>query len=95
MLSDDFWRARLREAVDATGKKHSWIAREARIAPATLSRILTGKHRHPTFESVVRVAYVCEVWVAWVLGEPGRGIELTEQERKTLRAAREILLRLE
>lgn len=66
----DEWRVRLRRAVDATGKKHSYIAEEAGINPTTLSRILTGRMM-PNFGTVVRLAHVCGETVGWVLGERG------------------------
>ncbi|HYK04026.1 MAG TPA: helix-turn-helix transcriptional regulator [Thermoanaerobaculia bacterium] len=87
------WRERLRVAIDRTNKKHSWIARQAGIAPATLSRILTATAiRGPSFDVIVSVARVCEVPVGWLLDEPVRGIDLTTDERQTLRAAGELLV---
>ena len=86
------WHARLREAVNATGQKHSTIAWEAAIDPATLSRIINGHDANPRFETVVRIAHAARVAVGWVLDEPVRGIELTERQRATVRAAGAILL---
>lgn len=83
------WRARLREAIERTGKKHSAIAREAGIAPETLSCILTGRSPRPSFDVVVRVIYATGETVGWILGE--RGYDFTEQERTVLRTAGVIL----
>ena len=76
------WRERLRMAVDRSGKKHSAIARDARIAPATLSRILNGKMT-PGFETVVRIARAVNENVGWLLDE--RGFSLSGDEQKQLR----------
>jgi phage repressor protein C with HTH and peptisase S24 domain len=77
------WRDRLRAAIERSGKKHSAVAREAGIAPATLSRILTAEHRHPTFDSVVRVTHAVNENVGWLLDE--RGFALSGEEQKQLR----------
>jgi transcriptional regulator with XRE-family HTH domain len=53
------WRARLRAAVDRSGKKHGLIAEDAGIAPATLSRVINGKHAHPRLEIVASIAHAC------------------------------------
>jgi transcriptional regulator with XRE-family HTH domain len=50
------WRDRLRDAINRTGKKHNYIAEQAGITSATLSRILTGRHAAPGFGVVVRVS---------------------------------------
>jgi SOS-response transcriptional repressor LexA len=77
------WRERLRDAIDRSGKKHSVIAREAGLAPATLSRILTAAHMHPTFDAVVRLAHAVNENVGWLLDE--RGFALSADEQKQLR----------
>ncbi|HYO75093.1 MAG TPA: S24 family peptidase [Thermoanaerobaculia bacterium] len=77
------WRERLRAAIDRSGKKHSVIAREAGLAPATLSRILTAAHMHPTFDAVVRLAHAVNENVGWLLDE--RGFALSADEQKQLR----------
>lgn len=76
------WRERLKIAVERSGKKHSTIADEARIAPATLSRILNGKMT-PTFDTVVRIARAVNENVGWLLNE--RGFALSADEQKQLR----------
>src|SRR5687768_1637646 len=86
----DEWRARLREAVDRTGKKHSYIAEEAGIHPCTLSRILTGQLRHPNFQSVVRIAHAAGETVGAILRE--KGFPFTLDERATLMQAAEIIM---
>jgi phage repressor protein C with HTH and peptisase S24 domain len=77
------WRERLRAAIDRSGKKHSAIARDAGVAPATLSRILTSAHLHPTFEAVVKIAHAANENVGWLLDE--RGFTLSADEQKQLR----------
>jgi len=86
------WRERLRLAVERSGAKQAAIARRAQIAPETLSRILNDAHAHPQFETVVRIASAAQVRVGWLLEEPVRGIELTDRDRATIRAAGVILL---
>lgn len=87
----DEWRTRLRIAVGRSGLKQTAIARRAEIAPETLSRILNDRHARPQFETVVRIASAAHVRVGWLLNEAVRGIELTERERQTIRAAGVIL----
>jgi len=57
---NDQWRERLRKAVKnrtaIAYTKESAIARDAGIAPETLSRVLTERHGRPSFETVVRIA---------------------------------------
>lgn len=86
------WRERLRLAVERSGAKHAAIARQAQIAPETLSRILNDGQARPQFETVVRIASAAQVRVGWLLDEPFRGIELSERDRATIRAAGVILL---
>ena len=83
LVAEVNWRERLRAAIDKTGKKHSAIAREAGIAPATLSRILTAAHEHPTFDTIVRVTHAVNENVGWLLDE--RGFVLSADEQKQLR----------
>ncbi len=83
------WRDRLRLAVQRSGRKHSVIAAEAEIAPETLSRILTGTHTHPQFETVVRIVHAAGDSVGWVLGE--RGYSLSSWDRERLREAASII----
>lgn len=85
------WRVRLREAVQRSGVTQGEIARRAGLSPESLSRVLTGKHARPQFTTVVRIARALRVQVSWLLDEPC-GIELTESERATIRAAGVILL---
>ena len=75
-LSD--WRARLRLAVELSGKKHSIIAEDAGITRATLSRVLTGAHGKPQFETIVRIAHAAGENVGWVLGESRSGLSSGE-----------------
>jgi len=61
------WRERLRDAVNRSGKKHSVIAEDAGITPATLSRVLTSVHEHPRFETIMRITHAAG-------GAPGVGL---------------------
>lgn len=81
------WRDRLRLAVERSGAKQAEVARRASIAPETLSRVLNDDHAQPQFETVVRIATAANVRVGWLLNEPFRGIELSERDRATIRAA--------
>ena len=74
------WRARLREAIERSGKTHGAIAAEAGIDPTTLSRILNG-HMQPRFGTVVRIAHACGETVGWLLGEYGYSLSAEERER--------------
>ena len=89
MSKSEQWRARLREAVDRSWMKHAAIAREAGIAPATLSRILTGRSRRPGFALVVRIARAAGESIGWVLGE--RGYALSNHQRQRVRETLSIL----
>lgn len=82
------WRERLRAAVARSGKKHSAIAAEAKISPATLSRILNSR-MSPTFDSVVRIAHAVDETVGWLLDE--RGFALSTEEQRQIRKAARIL----
>lgn len=85
MSNSEHWRARLREAVRHSGRKHSVIARNAGIAPATLSRILTGTTRRPSFDIVAQIAYAAGESVGWILEE--RAYALSYEQRELLRRA--------
>jgi len=76
---------RLREAVDRTGKKYSAVAHAAGIAPATLSRILTGTMYKPSFDTVMRIARATGESVGWILGE--RAYAFSYEQRELLRRA--------
>jgi len=77
------WRVRLRSAVAKSGKKHSAVARDAGIAPETLSRILNAVHAQPSFDTVVRIARAVGENVGWLLDE--RGFALSTEEQRQLR----------
>ena len=77
------WRERLRAAVDKSGKKHSVIARDAGVAPETLSRILNAAHAQPTFDTIIRIARAVNENVGWLLDE--RGFSLSSDEQRQLR----------
>ena len=78
------WRARLRSAIEKSGKKHTAIAADAGIDPTTLSRILNARMQ-PTFETVIRLARAINESVGWLLDE--RPFSLSVDEQKQLRKA--------
>jgi SOS-response transcriptional repressor LexA len=53
---------RIRAAIDAKHKSHSWVAEEVGITAGALSNILTGKSEDPSFFTVLAIARV--------IGEP-------------------------
>lgn len=63
------WRARLRQAIDATGKEDKTVAADAGIAPETLSRILSGEIQDTGIETMIALATATNVTVGWLLGE--------------------------
>ena len=86
------WLERLREAIDRTGKKHSTIAWDAGIDPTTLSNILRGKIKTPSFHNVVRVTHAAGETVGWLLGE--YGFAFSGEERKRLRDAAATIIQM-
>jgi transcriptional regulator with XRE-family HTH domain len=86
------WRERLRQAVKnraaITWTKEFAIARDAGIAPETLSRVLNERHGRPSFETVMRIAHAAHENVGYVVGE--RALS-TYDEAMLLRALREVL----
>ncbi|HJQ38236.1 MAG TPA: XRE family transcriptional regulator [Thermoanaerobaculia bacterium] len=83
------WRERLKTAVAKSGKKQSVIARDAGVAPETLSRILNASLPNPSFDVIVRIARAVNENVGWLLDE--RGFVLTMEEQKQLRDVARIL----
>jgi phage repressor protein C with HTH and peptisase S24 domain len=83
------WRDRLRIAIDKSGKKHSAIAADAGITPATLSRILTAAHQRPTLDTVVRIARAINESIGWILDEPS--FYLSSDDQRKLHEAVRIL----
>jgi transcriptional regulator with XRE-family HTH domain len=83
------WRERLRAAVDASGRTHGVIASAAGLSPETLSRVLSGQHPKPSFDTVVRIAHAVDENVGWILGE--RGFTLAATQRAELRGLIAIL----
>ena len=70
---NDQWRERLRQAVKNRAAiaytKESAIARDAGIAPETLSRVLNERHGRPSFDTVVRIALAAKESVAYLISE--------------------------
>jgi transcriptional regulator with XRE-family HTH domain len=64
------WRERLRAAVDASGRTQNAIAASAGVTPETLSRVLSGIHVQPAFDTVVRITHAIGESVGTLLEEP-------------------------
>lgn len=64
------WRERLRAAIDASGRTQNAIAASAGVSPETLSRVLSGVHAQPAFETIVRIAHAVGENVGTLLDEP-------------------------
>jgi hypothetical protein len=58
------WRERLRQAVRnraaITWTKESMVARDAGVAPETLSRVLKARHVRPSYDTVLRIAHAAQ-----------------------------------
>lgn len=67
------WRERLRRAVKnrtaIAYTKESAIARDAGLAPETLSRVLNNRHANPSFATVVEIAHAAHENVGYLIGE--------------------------
>jgi SOS-response transcriptional repressor LexA len=83
---------RLRQAIDATGEKQSWVAARANVPEETISRIVTGQSQNPQVGTLLKIAPVVGVTVGWLLGE--RGAAVSASEAQTIAAAIDILRRL-
>jgi len=83
------WRERLRAAVDASGRTQNAIAVMAGVTPETLSRVLSGVHAQPAFETVVRIAHAVGESVGTLLDEPA--FFLDGEQRAELRRVIEYL----
>ncbi len=86
------WRVRLRQAVRASGKKQSEVARESDLTPETLSRILSAEHARPSFQNIAKIAHAAGVSLGWVMEEPG--FTLTNEQRAKVRTVGVLLLNL-
>jgi transcriptional regulator with XRE-family HTH domain len=86
------WQARLRYAVAKAGGKHYLIARDAGVAPETLSRLLNDPNQRPALATIEKIAHAVGVCVGWLLEEDD--YRLTEADRRQLRAAAELILNL-
>ena len=86
------WRDRLRDAINRSGKKHYLIAEDAGVTRATLSRILTGVHAQPRFETILRIAHAVGENVGYLAGE--QGFSLSQEQRAKVQTAAVILIDL-
>jgi len=64
------WRERLRAAVDASGRTQNAIASAAGVNQETLSRVLSGIHVQPGFDTVVRITHALGENLGTLLDEP-------------------------
>jgi transcriptional regulator with XRE-family HTH domain len=83
------WRERLRGAIRRTGRRQNAIAEQAGVSPETLSRVLTGGHASPRFDTVVAIVHAAGENVGWLLGE--EGFTLSGEQRERVREAAQIL----
>jgi len=86
------WRERLRGAIRRSGRRQNAIAEEAGVTPVTLSKILTGGHANPRFETVVAIVHAAGENVGWLLDE--QGFNLSGEQRYQVRTAAEVLMKL-
>jgi SOS-response transcriptional repressor LexA len=77
------WRERLRAAIDASGRRQNAIAASAGVSPETLSRVLSGIHAQPAFDTVVRIAHALGENVGTLLDEPA--FSLSAEQRAEVR----------
>lgn len=68
------------------------IAADIRMTQASVSRVLSGKHVKPSFETVVKIAHAAGVSIGWVLEKPG--FTLSDEHRAKVRTASVNLLDL-
>jgi transcriptional regulator with XRE-family HTH domain len=80
---------RLRQAIDATGRKQSWVAARANVPEETISRIVTGQSRNPQIATLMKIAPVVGVSVGWLLDE--RGAAVSAGDARTITAAIDVL----
>jgi len=73
------WRERLRAAVYVSGRRQNAIAESAGVTQETLSRVLSGGHVQPGFDTVVRIAHAIGENVGTLIEEPA--FVLTGEER--------------
>lgn len=75
------WRKRLRHAVDLTRRTHCSIAEDAGVNPETFSRVMSGKHAQPGFETVVRIIHAVGETVGWIIREPQATLSADDSAR--------------
>jgi SOS-response transcriptional repressor LexA len=81
--------ARLRAAINALGQTQSWVAGRANVPEETVSRIVTRETKNPQIGTLLKLAPVLGVTVAWLVGE--KTAPFTESEARSLAHAMEIL----
>jgi transcriptional regulator with XRE-family HTH domain len=81
------WRACLKLAVQLSGRKRAAVAVDAGITAVTLSRILTGAHEYPRFETIVNITHAVGENVGWILHESRAPLSAEETEKMSEIAA--------
>lgn len=72
---------RLEAAIRASGKPRKVVAKDAGIAPETLSRLISGENANPTYDVLVRVARAANTTVGALNGE---SIQLSAEDDTVL-----------
>jgi transcriptional regulator with XRE-family HTH domain/predicted RNase H-like HicB family nuclease len=75
------WRKRLRHAVDLTRRTQCSIAEDAGVTPETFSRVMSGRHVQPGFETVVRIIHAVGETVGWIIREPQASLSADDGAR--------------
>lgn len=75
----EIFRENLRSLVQSRGKLMKEVAYDINIAPASLSRYLSGQ-RDPDLEYVVRMAEYFGVSIDWLLGVNGKKFDVLPPE---------------
>ena len=74
------WRERLRVAIDASGRRQNAIADSAGVTQETLSRVLSGIHAQPAFDTVVRITHALGENVGTLLDEPAFSLDAGQRD---------------
>src|SRR5256885_1043994 len=75
--------ARLQDLLDQRGWTQSRLAELADIPTETVNRIVKGKTKNPTVDTLIKIAAAFDVTVGWFLGE--KGFEFSPDDRTELR----------
>lgn len=73
------WRERLRAAIDTSGRRQNAIAESAGVTPETLSRVISGIHAQPAFDTVVRITHALGENIGTLLDEPAFSLDADQR----------------